>query len=605
MPAASKAGSGDVGQAFPEGTRETLLFLATAGIAVPLFHRLRVSPVLGFLSAGVALGPFGLGHVASRFPAVSVLAITDTGRLWDIADLGVVFLLFMVGLELSFERLSRLRRLVFGFGALQVGTSAAAIALPAFLLGLPSTAAIVLGLALSLSSTAVTIPVLAERKHLNSAAGRTAFSVLLFQDLAVAPLLFTVSVLSTPHDAGLGFQLLLTLAPAALALGLIVLLGRLVLRPLFHGVAATKSTEFFMAACLLVVIGTGAITAASGLSMSLGAFLAGLLLAETEFRREIEVTIEPFKGLLLGLFFVSIGVGLDLSAVVDRPGILLAICCGTVVIKAGLVFGLGRLFKLPRGVAAEIALLLGPSGEFAFVLVGQAATAGVLPAPVAHLTTVAVTLTMMAIPLLARLGERFGRGPAVPVGLAEAAVPPPDDGEARVIIVGYGRVGRLVGDMVASHGLPFLAVDDDARLVRREREAGAPIYYGDATRREFLDRCGLARARGLVVTLNSPLIAQEVVTAARAARADLTIVARARDADHARVLYDLGATDAVPETIEASLQLSEAALLDMGVAAGYVIASIHAKRDEYRTLLNAPRADGRERRAIRRPARRP
>ncbi len=184
-------------------------------------------------------------------------------------------------------------------------------------------------------------------------------------------------------------------------------------------------------------------------------------------------------------------------------------------------------------------------------------------------------------------------------------MPPPDDGEARVIIVGYGRVGRLVGDMVASHGLPFLAVDDDPRLVRREREAGAPIYYGDATRREFLDRCGLARARGLVVTLNSPLIAQEVVTAARAARADLTIVARARDADHARVLYDLGATDAVPETIEASLQLSEAALLDMGVAAGYVIASIHAKRDEYRTLLNAPRADGRERRAIRRPAKRP
>ena len=594
-----------MGQAFPDGARETLLFLATAGIAVPLFHRLRMSPVLGFLIAGVALGPFGLGHIANRFPAVSVLAITDTGRLDNIADLGVVFLLFMVGLELSFERLSRLRRLVFGFGALQVGLSATAIAVPAFLLGLPSAAAIVLGLALALSSTAVTVPVLAERKRLNSAAGRTAFSVLLFQDLAVAPLLFTVSVLSTPHDAGLGFQLLLTLAPAALALGLIVLLGRLVLRPLFHGVAATKSTEFFMAACLLVVIGTGAITAASGLSMSLGAFLAGLLLAETEFRREIEVTIEPFKGLLLGLFFVSIGVGLDLSAVVDRPGLVLSICCGTVVVKAGIVFGLGRLFKLPRGVAIEIALLLGPSGEFAFVLVGQAAAAGVLPAPVAHLTTVAVTLTMMVIPFLARLGERLGRGPAVAAGMAEAAVPPPDDGEARVIIVGYGRVGRLVGDMVASHGLPFLAVDDDPRLVRREREAGVPIYYGDATRREFLDRCGLARARGLVATLNNPLIAQDVVTAARAARADLTIVARARDADHARILYDLGATDAVPETIEASLQLSEAALLDMGVAAGYVIASIHAKRDEYRTLLNAPRGDGRERRAIRRPAKRP
>ncbi len=592
-----------MGHGFPDGTRETLLFLATAGIAVPLFHRLRISPVLGFLIAGVALGPFGLGHIAGRFPPVAVLAITETGRLETIADLGVVFLLFMVGLELSFERLSRLRRLVFGFGALQVGLSAFAIAVPAFLAGLPSPAAIVLGLALALSSTAVTVPVLAERKHLNSAAGRTAFSVLLFQDLAVAPLLFTVSVLSTPHDAGLGLELLLTLAPAALALGLIVLLGRLVLRPLFHGVAATKSTEFFMAACLLVVIGTGAITAASGLSMSLGAFLAGLLLAETEFRREIEVTIEPFKGLLLGLFFVSTGVGLDLSTVVDRPAAVLAICCGTVVIKAAIVFGLGRLFKLPRGVPVEIALLLGPSGEFAFVLVGQAAAAGVLPPALAHLTTVAVTLTMMVIPLLARLGERLGRRPVA--AAEEAVVPPPDDGEARVIIVGYGRVGRLVGDMVKSHGLAFLAIDDDPRLVRREREAGAPIYYGDATRREFLDRCGLAQARGLVATLNNPLIAQEVVAAARAARADLTIVARARDADHARILYDLGATDAVPETIEASLQLSEAALLDMGVAAGYVIASIHAKRDEFRVLLNAPRADGRERRAIKRPAKSP
>jgi len=309
-----------VGQAFPDGTRETLLFLATAGIAVPLFHRLRVSPVLGFLAAGVALGPFGLGHVARMLPSLSVFAITDTRRLDDIAELGVVFLLFMVGLELSFERLSRLRRLVFGFGALQVGLSAATVAVPAVLFGFSPASAIVLGSALALSSTAVTVPVLAERRHLNSAAGRTTFSVLLFQDLAVAPLLFMVSALSKPREAGLGFELLVTLAPAALALGLIVLLGRVVLRPLFHVVAATKSTEFFMAACLLVVIGTGVIAATGGLSMSLGAFMAGLLLAETEFRREIEVTIEPFKGLLLGLFFVSIGVGLDLSAVTAHPG---------------------------------------------------------------------------------------------------------------------------------------------------------------------------------------------------------------------------------------------------------------------------------------------
>ena len=321
------------GHGIPDGAREMLLFLGTAGIAVPLFGRLRVSPVLGFLIAGVALGPYGLGALARAVPALEVLSITETRRLDGIAELGVVFLLFMVGLELSFERLSRMRRLVFGFGALQLAGSAALIAVPAALLGLSPAAAIVLGLALALSSTAVTVPVLAERKHLNSSAGRTVFSVLLFQDLAVAPLLFTVSALSTPREGGLGLELLVTLGPAVLALGLIVLLGRLVLRPLFHVVAATRSTESFMAACLLVVIGTGAVAVAGGLSMSLGAFLAGLLLAETEFRREIEVTIEPFKGLLLGVFFVSIGVALDLSAILASPELILALCLGVILVR--------------------------------------------------------------------------------------------------------------------------------------------------------------------------------------------------------------------------------------------------------------------------------
>ena len=222
-----------------------------------------------------------------------------------------------------------------------------------------------------------------------------------------------------------------------------------------------------------------------------------------------------------------------------------------------------------------------------------------MPGSVAHVLVVAVTLTMMAIPLLARLAERLGRRPRQE--LDQSFEPPPEDGEARVILVGYGRVGHLVGEMVEMHRLPFLAVDDDPRLVRREREAGAPIFYGDATRREFLHRCGLERAKALVITLNNPRVAELVVEAARAERADLTIVARARDADHARRLYELGATDAVPETIEASLQLSEAVLVDIGVAMGHVIASIHAKRDEFRKLLNGPGPQGRERRAVRRP----
>ena len=588
-------------QAFPDGIREALLFLATAGVAVPVFTRLKVSPVLGFLVGGVALGPFGLGAVAAFVPALSSLAITETDRIGGLAELGVVFLLFMVGLELSLERLSRLRRLVFGLGAAQVGVCAVLIGAAAFWAGLGPASAIVIGFALALSSTAVVVPVLAERKRLGSAAGRTAFAVLLFQDLAVAPLLFTVAALSQTRQVGIGSELLFSLAPAALALAVVVGLGRLVLRPLFHIVAATRSTEFFVAACLLVVIGTGAITASSGLSMSLGAFLAGLLLAETEFRREIEVTIEPFKGLLLGLFFVSTGVGLDLAALWHHPRQIVAISLGLLVLKAAVIVGLAVAFRLPRRVAIEAGLLLAPGGEFAFVLLGQSLAGGLLPEQLAHDLVVAVTLTMMAIPLLARVAERFGRRPKR--DMAEPVEAPPLDSTAHVIIVGFGRVGRLVGDMVSVHSIPCIAIDTDLGLVRREREAGAAIYYGDATRREFLNRCGLEAARALVVTLNNPRVTELVVAAARAERADLTIVARARDADHARTLYDLGATDAVPETIEASLQLSEAVLVDIGVAMGHVIASIHAKRDEFRALLNGPKDEGRERRAIKRKRR--
>lgn len=600
-----------VGQALPDGTREALLFLSVAGVAVPVFSRLRVSPVLGFLLAGILIGPYGLGALAAAARSgessgaglaaalLSAITITDPRRIGAMAELGVVFLLFMVGLELSFQRLSRMRRLVFGLGGLQVVVSAAAIAGCAAVLGFAPATAIVIGFALSLSSTAVAVPVLAERKRLNSAAGRTAFSVLLFQDLAVAPLLFTVSALSSVGGGSLVSNLLFALAPAVGAMAALVVAGRLVLRPLFGLVAATRSTEFFMAASLLVVVGTGVLTAASGLSMSLGAFVAGLLLAETEFRREIEVTIEPFKGLLLGLFFVSIGLELDIGTLFADPWRLLAMVVGLVVLKGCILFALARAFRLTRQVALEVALVLGPSGEFAFVMFAQSREGGILADATAHDLVAAVTLSMLLLPVLARIGERLGRSRRPPG--VEAYEPPPDSQDRRVILVGYGRVGRLVGEMVKAHDLPFIAIDDDLKLVRREREAGTPIYYGDATKREFLDKCGLGQARALVVTLNNPRIAELVVEAARAQRTDLTLVARARDAAHAHRLYGLGATDAVPETIEASLQLSEAVLVDIGVPMGYVIASIHAKRDEFRALLNAPRADGRERRAIRRP----
>jgi CPA2 family monovalent cation:H+ antiporter-2 len=577
--------------------KETLIFLVTAGIVAPLFFRLHVSPVLGFLLAGVALGPFGLGRLAARAPWLDAVALTNVEAVDRVGAFGVVFLLFMMGLELSFERLRRMRRLVFGLGLAQVVISSALLGAVVLWLGQPPAAALVIGTALSMSSTALIIPVLAERKRLNLAAGRVSFAVLLFQDLAVAPLLFMVTMLVGGRENGVGFGLALTIAPAALALSGLIVLGRLVLRPLFHSVAMTRSTEFFMAACLLVVLGTGLIAAMSGLSMALGAFVAGLLLAETEYRREVEVTIEPFKGLLLGLFFVAVGAGLDLSLLLARPLPILLIAGSIILAKALALLALGRAFRLPRRVAREVALLLGPGGEFAFVMIGAAVAGQVVAPKVGQTVLVAVTLTMLATPALARLGEFLaGRLPA-PALSPEAMEAPPEDEAHRVIIVGYGRVGALIGDMLDRHKIPYIAVDSDARSIAGQRQAGKPIYFGDATRPEFLRRCGIDTARALVVTMDAPRANEAVVAAARALRADITLVARARDAAHAKTLYELGVTDAVPETIEASLQLSEAVLVDIGVPMGIVIASIHERRDEYRKLLVASGAPSRARKA--------
>ncbi|MBV9052146.1 MAG: cation:proton antiporter, partial [Hyphomicrobiales bacterium] len=527
--------------------KNALLFLVMAGVIVPLFRRLKVSPVIGFLAAGIVLGPFGLGRLAQQPRSLGVtphwltyVTIADAQEIEPVAELGVVFLLFMIGLELSFERLMRMRRILFGLGSVQVLVSAALIAAIAYALGSDGKASIVLGGALAFSSTAIVIPVLAERKRLNSMTGRATFAILLFQDLCVAPFLIVVGALGRGQGGHIEGQLLETLAVALFAIALIILAGRLVLRPLFHMVAVAGSTEFFMAACLLVAMGTALITAASGLSMAVGAFIAGLLLTETEYRREIEVMIEPFQGLLLGLFFVSVGAGLDLSRLFAHPAEIVAIAIGIIVLKTLVVGITAPVFKVPRGVAREMALLLGPGGEFAFVVLGAAMLADAVPREIGESAMVAVTLSMLVIPMLARLGEAMARGRRVDERAFAHLSPPTDAAAARVLIIGYGRVGALVGDLLAAHDIPFVAIDQDASLVKRMRDAGQAIYYGDASRPEFLRRAGLANALALVVTMDQPSAVEHVVVAARAERPDLTIVARARDASHASRLYELG-----------------------------------------------------------------
>ena len=583
----------------PEQYKDTLLFLTTAGLVVPLFRRLRISPVIGFLSAGAALGPYGLGRLGHQSQIVSIFALDQIATIEPVAEFGVVFLLFMIGLELSFERLSRLRRLVFGLGALQLAISGAVLATAALVLGQPPAAAVVIGAGLALSSTAVIIPVMAERKRLGTAAGRTVFSVLLFQDLMVAPLIFLVTMLTIRTGANLWVTLAATLVPAIAGLLLLVGGGRVLMRPLFHHVAAAGSTEFFMAACLLVVIGTGVITAMSGLSMGLGAFIAGLLLAETEYRREIEVTIEPFKGLLLGLFFVAIGAGLDFSQVARHPGWTVGLAAAFIAIKVVVTFLSARAMKLPWRVATESALMLAPGGEFAFVLVGAAIDGKIVGHAIGSNVEIAVTLSLFAVPALAALARRLTRRmPSADRHLTQVPKVEEASAKPRALLIGYGRVGQLIAEMLRKHEITYLAVDENIATVRSFRRQGVPITWGNASRIEFLERCGLASADTVIITLDRADVAEEIVRQVRARRPKVTIVARARDAQHAARLYELGVTDAVPETIEASLQLTEAVLADMGIPMGLVIASIHEKRDGFRKMLQPVAGAAEERRAI-------
>lgn len=584
--------------ALPPPFKDLLLFLATAGIAVPLFTRLRIGATLGFLTAGVVLGPFGLGALTDQAPWLSALTVGRPEEFEQLAELGVAFLLFSIGLELSWERLRLMRRLVFGLGAVQLTAATLVLGGGLLLIVRDVEAAFVTGAALALSSTAMAVPAISRRHRLHAPAGRAAFAVLLFQDLAVAPLLAAIGLFAA-RAGDVKVETLYALGPAALILGLLILGGRLLLRPLMKLVARAKSQELFIAAALLVVIGSGVATSAAGLSMALGAFVAGVLLAETEFRHEVEVTIEPFAGLLLGLFFLSVGVRLDLAALWQATSLVAGLTLGLIALKAMVNLIACRLFGLAPGASLEAALALAGGGEFAFVILGQASGAELAPAGLMRPLLVAVTLSMFATPGLIALGAALDRRlDAKRLRQDTTGLDAADSRAGQVIIVGMGRVGRLVAEILDERGVPWTAVDRDPRAVSAERRRGRFIHFGDGSRIELLNRIGLAEAPALVVTMDSPEGVEAVVGTARHHHPDLVIVARARDDRHAARLYRLGATSAVPETLEASLQLSEALLVDLGDTSETVSALIRARRRAFRESISAPPRAGRGAQAL-------
>jgi CPA2 family monovalent cation:H+ antiporter-2 len=538
-----------------EGFKGFLIFLVAAGVIVPLFHRARIGTVLGFLLVGVVLGPFGLGRLAEAHPWLRHVTFDDPARVAPLAELGIMFLLFLLGLELSLQRLWQLRRYVLGVGAAQVLLSALAIGLVMAGSGVDRPGAVALGLCLALSSTAIVMQVLHEQRRTVGHVGRIALSVLLFQDLMVVPILFVVGVLGKGAE-GAGLALLLALAQAFATVAAIMVAGRYVVRPLLRSAARTGSRDLIMAITLLIVVGISAATEASGLSMALGAFLAGLLLSESEYRHHIEIDLEPFKGLLLGLFFVTVGTSVDVLVVIAQAGWIALAVVSLLAVKAAILFGVARAFGVAAATAVEVALLLAQAGEFAFVVIGLASASKLLSPELSSAAVAAVGLTMLVTPILAVLARRA----AARLEPLDHAGQAPDADTAKleehVIIGGFGRVGQTIAQLLEREQVPFVALDPDAALVTEQRRRGRAVYFGDASRREILERAGAAHARAFVVTLDAPGAAERMVQSIMALRKDAAVFARAKDAAHAARLARLGALDVIPEAVEASLQLA-------------------------------------------------
>ncbi|HJU71450.1 MAG TPA: cation:proton antiporter [Paucimonas sp.] len=566
---------------------ETLLFLSLAGIFIPLLQRFRVNQVLGFLAIGALAGPFGLGLWAGDIPWLEYLTFRRLEVIGILADLGVLFLMFMIGLELSAERLWALRHWVFGAGTAQVCLSAVIIGTIAYLFGNRLDVALILGFVLSLSSTAVVMQLMTEQRSIGSRLGQASFSILMLQDLAVVPLFILIGVLAKGETEHLLPLLGFTLVKSVAAIVLIYLLGRQVVRPLFRSFAKQRQPDVFMALTLLSALGIAGLTAAAGLSMALGAFLAGMLLAETEFRHEVEVTIEPVRGLLMSLFFMSVGMQTDVREIIQSPVWIPLSVIGLFMIKAIVLGGLFRIGGFNRGNAVEGGLLLGQGGEFAFIVVGYGLAAKLFTPALGQFIMLVVGLSMFATPLAAKAGRTFRmwweqRYCKQPGDLAESTLKPV---EGQVIIAGFGRVGQLLAQILTEQGISYVALENDARLVTQLHPKGIPVFFGDAARAELLRKLHAERATAIVLTMDHSASTLHAVKAIRREYPDVPLFARSRDEKHALILKQAGANLVIPETLESGLQLSGFVLQTLGMTESAANRIVQVERDRRISLL--------------------
>lgn len=558
--------------------KDALVILGAAGIVIPIFARFRVTPIIGFILVGLLVGPFGLGRMVFQFPLLEHVTITDPERLEPFAEFGIILLLFAIGLELSFNRLWQLRKLVFGLGALELLVIGSLLAAFLSMMGQYWTGALALGLALAFSSTALVLPI----SGTNTPVGRAALSMLLFEDIMIVPVIFLLGALA-PYAQSDGLTgLIETLWQGALVVAIMMIGGRFLLPHLFAQAARTKSPELFLAASLLVVIGASLATAFVGLSPIVGALIAGLLIAETEYHAEVEGIMEPFKGLALGIFLITVGMGIDVATIWADLWRIIGAVVGVLTIKAVVTGVLLRLMGARRATATETGILMASPSETTLIVLAAATSAMLIQPGTAQFWQIVTAIGLMITPLLAMLGKHLARRVEPSPTLQETDG---DPSTPRVIIVGFGRVGKLIAQMLTMHDKPYVAVDADSDIIESARREGYHAVFGNAVRGDALDRLGIERSLAIILTMDEPILAKRLVRKLRSQYPDLPIIARARDTFHAAELYRSGASHAVPETLESSLQLSEAVLVDIGVPMGPVIASIHEKRDEFRDRI--------------------
>ena len=563
------------------GLSDTLVILGAAGLVIPLFARFRISPVIGFILVGLLVGPSGLGALVNQYPWLYHVTISNPEAIEPFAELGIILLLFSIGLELSFKRLWSMRRLVFGVGALELLGSGSLIAFALYLMGTEPAAAFGLGLALALSSTALVLSMVGTQSQV----GRAAFSMLLFEDLAIVPIIFLLGAIApVASDDGLS-GLMQTLVGGGVVVIVMLIAGPFILPRIFAQAARTKSPEVFLAASLLVVIAASLATALVGLSPIVGALLAGLLIAETDYHGEVEVITAPFKGLALGVFLLTVGMSLDIDVIIQQWSQLLGAIVGVVIIKTVVTAILLRLYGARRGVSAEVSVLMASPSETTLIVLSAASAAYLIDAETAAFWQIATAIGLTLTPLLARIGHDIARRIELSSNESDSMIADHETIAAHTVVIGFGRVGKMVCDLLRSHNQPFVAVESDPDVVAYGRRAGYPLIFGDVTRHEMLDRLRLGHASALILTMDEPVLSVAITKRVRNWVADLPIIVRARDTDHASELYKAGATEAVPETLESSLQLAETALVELGVAMGPVIASIHQKREDLRETI--------------------